>query len=160
MCKASKGGSKGGRERGERVGGRGWPFPFPRFLVLTYGKTGGPLTAERILTMIVRSLKYMLAAVTAISLLSSCAGSSTPTTPPGFQQNQSHPGKRATSPCPCLYVADIGQLVGNGLCGGRNGRCDPDPDHQRFPHWIGRSNRCRRGRQRRHLRREPWITTQ
>ena len=57
--------------------------------------------------MIVQSLKYMLAAVTAISLLSSCAGSSTPTTPPGFQQNQSHPGKRATSPCPCLYVANL-----------------------------------------------------
>ncbi|MGB8907717.1 MAG: NHL repeat-containing protein [Candidatus Cybelea sp.] len=56
--------------------------------------------------MIVQSLKYMLAAVTAISLLSSCAGSSTPTTPPGFQQNQSHPGKRATSPCPCLYIAN------------------------------------------------------
>ena len=56
--------------------------------------------------MIVHSLKYMLAAVTAISLLSSCAGSSTPTTPPGFQQNQSHPGKRATSRCPCLYVAN------------------------------------------------------
>lgn len=57
--------------------------------------------------MIVHSLKYMLAAVTAISLLSSCAGSSTPTTPPGFQQNQSRPGKRATSPCPCLYVANL-----------------------------------------------------
>ena len=57
--------------------------------------------------MIVHSLKYMLPAVTAISLLSSCAGSSTPTTPPGFQQNQSHAGKRATSPCPCLYVADF-----------------------------------------------------
>ncbi|MGB6601262.1 MAG: hypothetical protein WBE77_09285 [Candidatus Cybelea sp.] len=56
--------------------------------------------------MIVQSLKYKLAAITATSLLSSCVGSSTPTTPPGFRQNQSQVEKRAASPCPCLYVTN------------------------------------------------------
>ena len=56
--------------------------------------------------MIVQSLKYKLAAITATSLLSSCVGSSTPTTPPGFRQNQSQVEKRAASPCLCLYVTN------------------------------------------------------
>ena len=56
--------------------------------------------------MFVPHLRHLLAAVTLISLLTSCAGGSS-TTPLASQQNQSRTGKRATSSCPCLYVADV-----------------------------------------------------
>ncbi len=55
--------------------------------------------------MFLPHLKYTVAAVTVILLFTSCAGGSS-TTPLASQQNQSHAGKRATSPCPCLYVAN------------------------------------------------------
>ena len=52
-------------------------------------------------------LKYVLAAATVISLLTSCAGgSSTPSTTTASQPNQSRTIKHQTSSCPCLYVAD------------------------------------------------------
>jgi hypothetical protein len=55
--------------------------------------------------MPVSHLKYLVAPVTAIALLTSCAGgSSTPTTPNALQQNQSH--ARPNASCPCLYVAN------------------------------------------------------
>ena len=58
------------------------------------------------MTVLVSHSKYYVAVVTAIALLTSCAGgSSTPTTPLASQQNQSHTGKHATS-CPCLYVTN------------------------------------------------------
>jgi 6-phosphogluconolactonase (cycloisomerase 2 family) len=60
--------------------------------------------------MFLPHLKYTVAAVTVILLLTSCAGGSS-TTPLASQQNQSHPGKRATSPCPCLYVANFGDVA-------------------------------------------------
>lgn len=59
-------------------------------------------------------LKYFVAAVTTIGLLTSCAGgASTPTAPNTRQPNQSQVLKHATSSCPCLYVANVGSSEGS-----------------------------------------------
>ncbi|MGB8909894.1 MAG: NHL repeat-containing protein [Candidatus Cybelea sp.] len=73
--------------------------------------------------MFVPHLRHLLAAVTLISLLASCAGGSS-TTPLASQQNQSHVQKLITA-CPCLYVADIGNASVTVYAEGATGDATP-----------------------------------
>ena len=73
--------------------------------------------------MFVPHLRHVLAAVTLISLLASCAGGSS-TTPLASRQNQSHV-QRLTTACPCLYVADIGNASVTVYAEGATGDATP-----------------------------------
>jgi len=73
--------------------------------------------------MFVPDLKYTLAAVTVISLVTSCAGGSS-TTPLTSQQNQSYIQKLTTA-CRCLYVTDTGNASVTVYAEGATGNALP-----------------------------------
>ena len=110
--------------------------------------------------MFLPHLKYTAAAVTVISLLTSCAGGV-------IKNNTARVPTDSVAPWKARYVAMPLPLrcelwhqftrrfpERNRLCGRRNRRCDADPGYQRLQHQTGASSRCRRRRQWQHLRRE------
>jgi hypothetical protein len=67
------------------------------------------MAAGRTVTVSSTDVKLAITATAAIALLSSCSGGSpTPAIPSAAQENQPHNGKhKATSSCPCVYVANL-----------------------------------------------------